>query len=467
MEATQTNINLGTFPAGSTIPGSVTINYADVKQDLTVEMGTDDSQLTLNEDLIEVDCGATGSYNLGFQVKPMNVGDWENTIIITDSKTSKSTTVTLTATITIGEQSISWNPATTIYPTQAPVLNATATSNLPVSYAITAGDDVASIVNGVVVINSLGEFTITASQAGDGVNFKAAANVEKTFTVTAIPLTLIAPTASSITDAQTLSASDLTGGTATDNNGDEVSGSWAWESPGTVYSEGTYYPTVVFTPSVNPNWWYTGNTTTTMVEVTSSSYRYTGDGEWSNTSHWNTGSVPGAEDNVIISGHVTINSDAEVKSLTIEESSNVSVVVNGSLTINGKSADRANYGDLFVNNGGSVVMAASSDLKVKDLIIEARLGNVEHPGSSGQISRKDLINVNGDVYFKLSLEPDGSRATLGWYDFVVPFEAKSLLSLLLMLLLHRWYSIATMLSWLMMSPNALQMVKHGINIPVH
>ncbi len=422
LEATQTNINLGTFPAGSTIPGSVTINYADVKQDLTVEMGTDDSQLTLNEDLIEVDCGATGSYNLGFQVKPMNVGDWENTIIITDPKTSKSTTVTLTATITIGEQSISWNPATTIYPTQAPVLNATATSNLPVSYAITAGDDVASIVNGVVVINSLGEFTITASQAGDGVNFKAAANVEKTFTVTAIPLTLIAPTASSITDAQTLSASDLTGGTATDNNGDEVSGSWAWESPGTIYPEGTYYPTVVFTPSVNPNWWYTGNTTTAMVEVTLSSYRYTGDGDWSNTSHWNTGVVPGAEDNVIISGHVTINSDAEVKSLTIEESSNVSVVVNGSLTINGKSADRANYGDLFVNNGGSVVMAASSDLKVKDLIIEARLGNVEHPGSSGQISRKDLINVNGDVYFKLSLEPDGSRATLGWYDFVVPFE---------------------------------------------
>ncbi len=421
LEATRTNINLGTFPAGSTIPGSVTINYADVKQDLTVEMGTDDSQLTLNEDLIEVDCGATGSYNLGFQVKPMNVGDWENTIIITDPKTSKSTTVTVTATISIGEQSISWNPTTTIYPTQAPVLNATSTSNLPVSYAITAGDDVASIVNGVVVINSLGEFTITASQAGDGVNFKAAANVEKTFTVTAIPLTLIAPTASSITDAQTLSASVLTGGTATDNNDDEVSGSWAWESPETVYSEGTYYPTVVFTPSVNPNW-YSGNTTTTMVEVTLSSYRYTGDGEWSNTSHWNTGSVPGAEDNVIISGHVTINSDAEVKSLTIEESSNVSVVVNGSLTINGKSADRANYGDLFVKNGGSVVMAASSDLKVKDLIIEARLGNVEHPGSSGQISRKELVNVKGDVYFKLSLEPDGSRATLGWYDFVVPFE---------------------------------------------
>lgn len=417
-------VNFGNVQIGTTLNSTLGFDYSNVKGDFTLSKSpSDDEELILNGgiNVIEMDCGSHGHYDLPIMFKPTTLGEWSNDVTITDPIASNTITITVTANVTKGTQSIIWNPTLDIYANNPPALNATTTSGLEVSYAITAGNDVAHIDGDNVIIDKpTGSFTITASQGGSD-DYNAAENVVKEFIVSKIPLTLIAPTASSITDAQTLSASVLTGGTATDNNDDEVSGSWAWESPETIYPEGTYYPTVVFTPFVNPNW-YTGNTTTTMVEVTLSSYRYTGDGDWSNTSHWNTGSVPGAEDNVIISGHVTINSDAEVKSLTIEESSNVSVVVNGSLTINGKSEDRANYGDLFVKNGGSVVMAASSDLKVKDLIIEARLGNVEHPGSSGQISRKELVNVNGDVYFKLSLEPDGSRATLGWYDFVVPFE---------------------------------------------
>lgn len=65
----------------------------------------------------------------------------------------------------------------------------------------------------------------------------------------AVQLKLTAPAASSITYGQKLSASTLSGGTATDPSGNVVSGTWAWKTPDTVPTGGRYQ--AVFIPSQN------------------------------------------------------------------------------------------------------------------------------------------------------------------------------------------------------------------------
>jgi hypothetical protein len=69
-------------------------------------------------------------------------------------------------------------------------LNATASSNLPVSYRIVSGP--ASVTNNVVNITGAGDITIEASQTGDD-NFNAALPVTQTFTVAKLKQTIRFP----------------------------------------------------------------------------------------------------------------------------------------------------------------------------------------------------------------------------------------------------------------------------------
>ena len=177
-------INLGNIQAGAVWPSAIGFDYSDVKHDLLVsKSGADGSFLQMDE-TIEMDCGSHDHYDFPITFAPTHIGDWTNDVTITDPITSKSITVHLTAHVIQGSQSIVWNVAKTTYAVTEPmnVLTATATSGLPVSYTITAGNDVASIVGDEVIISKPGTFTIQASQAGD-VNFKAAEPVSKTFTI--------------------------------------------------------------------------------------------------------------------------------------------------------------------------------------------------------------------------------------------------------------------------------------------
>src|SRR5262249_12807298 len=68
-------------------------------------------------------------------------------------------------------------------------LNATASSNLAVSYRIVSGP--ASIANNILTITGAGVVTVEASQAGDS-NYAAATPVVQSFTVTRAHLTVSA-----------------------------------------------------------------------------------------------------------------------------------------------------------------------------------------------------------------------------------------------------------------------------------
>ncbi|MEM6643814.1 MAG: MBG domain-containing protein [Bacteroidota bacterium] len=68
-------------------------------------------------------------------------------------------------------------------------LGATASSNLPITYTLNTG--VGTIINGILTIEGVGTYEITASQEGDA-TFNPAASVNQTFTVTKATLIAIA-----------------------------------------------------------------------------------------------------------------------------------------------------------------------------------------------------------------------------------------------------------------------------------
>jgi hypothetical protein len=86
-----------------------------------------------------------------------------------------------TITVVQGPQSIVFNqPADTIYPSAAIVLNATASSGLAITYTVVSGN--AYVSGNTVVLTGGGMVTVQANQAGNA-NYSAAASVQRTFCV--------------------------------------------------------------------------------------------------------------------------------------------------------------------------------------------------------------------------------------------------------------------------------------------
>jgi len=159
------------------------------------------------------------------------------------------------------------------------------------------------------------------------------------------------------------------------------------------------------------------------------SYVFEGsDGEngtvWGDVENWDEDGKPGSNDDVLINSDVVITGNVTVGSMTIAEGVQVTVEVTGSLTLGeGSSRLLETYGDLHVKDGGSVNVG-SGTLIVRDLILDAALGNTSDTAqaSSGQFrDAQGKLWLERDAYFQMSFDPSG-QITYGWYDFVVPFE---------------------------------------------
>jgi len=100
----------------------------------------------------------------------------------------------------------------------------------------------------------------------DSVNYNAVVGSANVTVTKATPTVSIWPTATSITNGQTLTSSTLSGGTAT------VSGTFAWTTPTTVPAAGTTSQNVIFAPSDSINY----STVTGSVSVTVSAPQCTG-----------------------------------------------------------------------------------------------------------------------------------------------------------------------------------------------
>ena len=155
----------------------------------------------------------------------------------------------------------------------------------------------------------------------------------------------------------------------------------------------------------------------------------TGDGDWNNNANWSSGAKP-TEDapNVIIQETLTIDENITVGDLTIEKGATVLIVTGGTLTVTGETEHReAGYGDIHVKDDGNLVFENTADFKVNDFILDAKLGDgtTAREGASGQVENPAKMEIKGDAYFELALDPSG-ECSQGWYTFTVPFQVNAL-----------------------------------------
>lgn len=151
-------------------------------------------------------------------------------------------------------------------------------------------------------------------------------------------------------------------------------------------------------------------------------YIFSGNGTWDVESGWEGNLIPSTNQDIIVTGHLTIDGDRVVNSLTIEGTGSVTMVENGTLTINGTSKDAGNYGNLYVQNGGEVNVVGT--LKVRDLVVEASIGTANGTAESGQVVKAERITY-ANAYIEIHMDPAGVMDDTKWYGFTVPFAVNA------------------------------------------
>ena len=200
----------------------------------------------------------------------------------------------------------------------------------------------------------------------------------------------------------------------------EVTGHVEWKAPSTILRPGNQTATALFVPDNTD--WYANVEIPVSVQVTGG-YVFNGnnDSTWTEQGNWAGNLIPtGTDDPVLINDNVEITTEVTVGALTIKEGVDLVVKEGGKLTIgNYDSENREAYGNLHVENGGKVIFGEGI-VHVNDFTLEAKLGDADNLGMSGQVSNPATLKVRGNAYFDLALDPSG-ECSPGWYTFTVPF----------------------------------------------
>jgi hypothetical protein len=163
-----------------------------------------------------------------------------------DANYNSATSVAATVSATMADQAaLSVNVSSPAAYTSQQTLTATGGSGTgALTYSV--GASTACSVSGatLTITSGSGSCSVTVTKAADA-NYNSATSTPATVTVeTAIAVVTTLPTASPITYGQTLSASTLTGGSATPS-----SGSFQWVTPSAVPLAGTQSESVIFVPA--------------------------------------------------------------------------------------------------------------------------------------------------------------------------------------------------------------------------
>lgn len=432
-----TTVNVGNNIAlGAVKKQKINIEYSSAKGNLNVTTAPQGSAGLTVENQIDVECGVVVTYTLDITVAPTSSGSWSNTITITDPKQpTLKLDITLTATVAKGSQEIVWNPAQNITTIQAPILNAYATSGLEVSYEVTDGDDVASIVNGQVVIAKDGEFTITVTQGGNN-DYNAAEDLVKTFTVSKAtptlewanaPQELACNASGTIYEAQ--STSDEGAITYAITAGSDYATIDATTGKLTIRQFGkeiTIQASQAQSIKFNAPDPITVDVTIAALPDENSFTNNAGDNDWNNPANWEIGFTPmGENPNVVINGDLDVEGDEplSVGGLTIQTGATVTIKDGATLVVDGESQARETYGNIVVEAGGKLNLNGG-EVNVNDFTLYSGYGADKQP-KSGQVINADKIYANDSVRFILDITPEQTVAE-AWYDITVPFPVNAL-----------------------------------------
>lgn len=185
------------------------------------------------------------------------------------------------------------------------------------------------------------------------------------------------------------------------------------------YAEGTYRLAMLFRAD-DEN--YTSEPVegwATLTVIPGIVFNGTNGASWQEASNWGDNDKPDTGERVTINANVDIDEDVTVAGMTINAGYTVTVKSGKTLELGAESSlSRTTYGNIHVEEGGKLILG-SGTLNVNNLYLDASLGNNTTPANSGQIRNVEQIDVNGDAYFELNLDPAG--CSYGCYDFVVPF----------------------------------------------
>lgn len=430
--------DLTTFEAkvGQVVNQQLTVRYNNITGPVTLSLGNNNSKFSLSQQSIAGDCGDKGTVDVTVSYLPTVEANEEELLIVSDGTTTLE--VTLQGVATKTSRHIVWDiPETNhVHTVDVVELGAQALTDVgnttagDVFYAISSSSPagVGSVVGSNLTFAKAGTVVVTANTVNDA-RYNDAVTVSKHYNVAITPTTISTmPVLAEVTSGTAAGEIELTGWQVTNTvNGGVVEGTLAITSAD-LTNEGTNTVTLTFTPSNTDM--YSGCTGTTTIVVNKAvSNIFTnasGNGKWSEPENWSNGVPTGDEPDVIISGDLIIDEELTVGNLTIKKNSRVVLTVNGDLTINGASEDLTEYGDLHVREGGQVNLS-NGTLKVHNFTLDAALsgtkGGVHQNAASGQVANPTKLDVRGEAYFVLTIDP-ADALTYGWYDFTVPFEVE-------------------------------------------
>lgn len=430
--------DLTTFEAkvGQVVNQQLTVRYNNITGPVTLSLGNNNSKFSLSQQSIAGDCGDKGTVDVTVSYLPTVEANEEELLTVSDGTTTLE--VTLQGVATKTSRHIVWDiPETNhVYTVDVVELGAQALTEVgnttagDVFYAISSSSPagVGSVVGSNLTFAKAGTVVVTANTVNDA-RYNDAETVSKHYNVALTPTTISTmPVLAEVTSGTAAGEIELTGWQVTNTvNGGVVEGTLAITSAD-LTNVGTNTVTLTFTPSNTDM--YSGCTGTTTIVVNKAvSNIFTnasGNGEWNDSANWSNGVPTGDEPDVIISGDLIIDEELTVGNLTIKKNSRVVLTVNGNLTVNGASEDLTEYGDLHVREGGQVNLS-NGTLKVHNFTLDAALsgtkGGVHQNAASGQVANPTKLDVRGDAYFVLTIDP-ADALTYGWYDFTVPFEVE-------------------------------------------
>lgn len=430
--------DLATFEAkvGQVVNQQLTVRYNNITGPVTLSLGNNNSKFSLSQQSIAGDCGDKGTVDVTVSYLPTLEANEEELLTVSDGTTTLK--VTLQGVATKTSRHIVWDiPETNhVYTVDVVELGAQALTDVgnttagDVFYAISSSSPagVGSVVGSNLTFAKAGTVVVTANTVNDA-RYNDAETVSKHYNVALTPTTISTmPVLAEVTSGTAAGEIELTGWQVTNTvNGGVVEGTLAITSAD-LTNVGTNTVTLTFTPSNTDM--YSGCTGTTTIVVNKAvSNIFTnasGNGEWNDLANWSNGVPTGDEPDVIISGDLIIDEELTVGNLTIKKNSRVVLTVNGNLTVNGASEDLTEYGDLHVREGGQVNLS-NGTLKVHNFTLDAALsgtkGGVHQNAASGQVANPTKLDVRGDAYFVLTIDP-ADALTYGWYDFTVPFEVE-------------------------------------------
>ncbi len=247
----------------------ITLTFSALASMCTIGLEQDDKVFSIEEGVTFGEgCGNVGTktFTLTFSSQGLTAEDcatYENAITIINSQGEEEMRIPISGTVEQLRQTIDWTPAITeLNLTDEVFLPTKSSVDIDIVYT-SSNEEIATVAEGKLLLHAFGTVTITANAPAND-TYQAAPAVEHTFTIHSLPYTVtVDPVTTVLEFGEALSVLTLTG-TATDEAGNTIAGTFAFAHPEEMPASGTSAHDVIFTPENKTHY----DTVLVQVEVT-------------------------------------------------------------------------------------------------------------------------------------------------------------------------------------------------------